>query len=207
MFIVNSWKWICSKISKGTTTTITYSLRFVCFDVIVFFFCSAAAAVILPFHFVHILILLQCYKTKSSYTLHHQMNVNAQHQHLNRNQMAEWLYYIVLPYYAWILVVLIAFSLANQLRWILWKTKTCKIYIATLYIHLLVPPTDRGPLLYILLVCCNWKKRNAIWIETCLGFSFIRNEVIAPIEMDIFGVNYAKRMKHKIQCIMTQRSK
>lgn len=116
MFIVNSWKWICSKISKETTTTITYSLRFVCFDVMVLFFCSAAAAVILPFHFVHILILLQCYKTKSSYTLHHQakMNVNAQHQHLNRNQMAEWLYYIVLPYYAWILVVLIAFSLANS---------------------------------------------------------------------------------------------
>lgn len=174
-----------------------------------FFWSVAAAAVILPFHFVHILILLQCYKTKSSYTLHHQakMNVNAQHQHLNRNQMAEWLYYIVLPYYAWILVVLIAFSLANSAPMNFMENQNMQnIHCYTL--HPLTCSTNRPRATVIHPVgVLQLKKRNVIWIETCLGFSFIRYEVIAPIEMDIFGVNYAKRIKHKIQCIMTPRSK
>lgn len=61
---VNSWKWNCSKITKGNYLIVRFCALFFCF-------CAHARTSLSIASSIHTLILLLGYKIKANYTLHH----------------------------------------------------------------------------------------------------------------------------------------
>lgn len=178
----------------------------------------------MPFHSIlsiHTLILLQSHKMKSSCTLHHQAKMKC------RTSIwieIKWLngFITSLPYYAWILVVLIAFSSAQMPAPMKFygKPKHAKYtlrLVSSNATHILMfgQPGRLHPVASVCRFDGTLAIRDGKIKKKCLDIVFVflllllymRNEVIAPIKMDIFKVNYVNRMEHEIQCIMTPRSK